>query len=266
MMLKEPTMNGLDALRARAEALRLHGLLAHWHDVSPEIWACYQTLIEWEEEERARRTLEYRLKAAQLGRFKPICDFDWKWPKRIDRAIIEAQLSLEFIKEAGNVIFVGSAGVGKTMFAKNIAHHALLHGHSVLFATAGEMLGRLAELDSDSALRRRLRHYTAPRLLVIDEVGSLSYSNRHADLLFEIVSRRYEHRSTIVTTNRPFAEWNELFPNAACVVSMVDRLVHHAEVIRIEGDSYRLEEARKKTEKRIRQRTEQRANRHGAKS
>src|SRR3954463_704068 len=86
-------------------------------------------------------------------------------------------------------------------------------------------------------------HYAKPRLLVIDEVGYLSYSNRHADLLFELVSRRYEHNSTLITTNRPFAEWREVFPNAACVVSLVDRLVHNAEVLAIEGDSYRLKDA-----------------------
>jgi DNA replication protein DnaC len=124
----------------------------------------------------------------------------------------------------------------------------------VLFTSAGQLLGELAALDSDSALRRRLRHYAGPRLLVIDEVGYLSYSNRHADLLFELVSRRYEHNSTLVTTNRPFAEWREVFPNAACVVSLVDRLVHNAEVLAIEGESYRLKEARERSEQRARQR------------
>ena len=86
-------------------------------------------------------------------------------------------------------------------------------------------------------------HYAAPDLLLIDEVGYLSYSNRHADLLFELVSRRYQHKSTLVTTNRAFAEWGEVFPNAACVVSLIDRLMHRAEVVRIEGESYRKKEA-----------------------
>ena len=112
----------------------------------------------------------------------------------------------------------------------------------------------MAALDSDSALRRRLRHYAAPDLLVIDEVGYLSYSNRHADLLFELVSRRYETKSTLVTTNRPFAEWSQVFPNAACVVSLVDRLVHNAEVISIEGASYRLKEAKERSEQRAKNR------------
>jgi DNA replication protein DnaC len=120
------------------------------------------------------------------------------------------------------------------------------------------MLGELAALDSDSALRRRLRHYATPDILLIDEVGYLSYSNRHADLLFELISRRYEARSTIDTTNKPFSEWSEVFPNAACVVSLADRLVHRAEVISIEGESYRLKEARERTEARARQRSAKR--------
>ena len=106
----------------------------------------------------------------------------------------------------------------------------------------------------DSALRHRLRHYAPPQLLVIDEIGYLSYSNRHADLMFELISRRYQARSTIVTTNRPFAEWHEVFPNAACVVSLVDRLLHKAEIVAIDGESYRLKEAREAAGQRARKR------------
>jgi DNA replication protein DnaC len=140
--------------------------------------------------------------------------------------------------------------VGKSTIARNIAHQAVLAGHSVLFTNAAAMLNELAAQDGDNALRRRLALYARPRLLVIDEIGYLSYSNRHADLLFEIVSRRYEEKSTIITTNKPFAEWNQVFPNASCVVSLVDRLVHHAEIIPIEGESYRLKEAKEQSEKR----------------
>ena len=136
----------------------------------------------------------------------------------------------------------------------SLAHQALIAGHTVLLTSAGQLLGDLAALDSDSALRRRLHHYARPQLLAIDEVGYLSYSNRHADLMFELVSRRYQNKSTLITTNRPFAEWREVFPNAACVVSLVDRLVHNAEIINIDGESYRLKEARERNEQRARQR------------
>ena len=163
-------------------------------------------------------------------------------------------MSLEFLKNATNVILVGPSGVGKSTLARNIAHQALIAGHTVLFTTAGQLLGELAALDSDSALRRRLRHYAAPPLLVIDEVGYLSYSNRHADLLFELINRRHESPSTLITTNRSFSEWSEVFPNAACVVSLIDRLVHHAEIVAIEGKSYRLKEAQERAEQRSAQR------------
>jgi DNA replication protein DnaC len=132
------------------------------------------------------------------------------------------------------------------MIAQNIAHHAVMQGHSALFINAAQMLGDLAAQDGDNALRRRLKHYAHPDVLIIDEVGYLSYGNRHADLLFNIISRRYELKPTLVTTNRPFAEWSEVFPNAACVVSIVDRLVHHSEILVIEGESYRMREAKER--------------------
>jgi len=232
-------------LRAQAVELRLHGLLAHWDELmgQPECEQRVRQWLGWESVERAQRSLERRLREAHLGRFKPLADFDWGWPKQCDRAAIEELMSLQFLSDASSVVLFGNNGVGKTMVALNIAHQAVLQGHTALCTTAGQMLGELAALDSDSALRRRLHHYAAPDLLLIDEVGYLSYSNRHADMLFELVSRRYLHKSTIVTTNRRFVEWGEVFPNAACVVSLVDRLMHRAEVVRIEGESYRAKEA-----------------------
>jgi len=181
--------------------------------------------------------LERRIGSARIGRFKALADFDWGWPKQCDRGAVEGLMALDFIKEGANVVLRGPNGVGKSMVARNVAHQALVKGHTVRFTTAGELLGDLAALDSDAALRRRIRHYAAPDLLVIDEIGYLSYSNRHADLLFELVNRRYESKSTMVTTNKAFGEWNTVFPNAACVVSLIDRLVHHAELIDIDGDA-----------------------------
>ncbi|MGB5426720.1 MAG: IS21-like element helper ATPase IstB [Gammaproteobacteria bacterium] len=233
-----------DELLQRAAALKLHGLIAHW-DALPETelpWV--QRLIEWEDVERKRRGLERRLSAAHIGRFKPLADFDWSWPGQCDQTAVSGFMTLGFIKETANIILVGPNGVGKSMIAQNIAHHAVMQGHSALFVNAAQMLGDLAAQDGDNALRRRLKYYAHPDVLIIDEVGYLSYGNRHADLLFNIINRRYELKPTVVTTNRPFAEWSEVFPNAACVVSIVDRLVHHSEILVIEGESYRMREAK----------------------
>ena len=245
-------MSDTDRLRDRARALQLHGLLAHWDEVAGAPWLA--TVIDWEEQERTRRSLERRLRDARIGRFKPLCDFDWNWPKVCDRAAVEALMTLDFLKDASNGVVIGPNGIGKTMIIQNIAHQALLAGHTALFTTAGRLLGDLAALDSDSALRRRLNHYAAPTVLAIDEVGYLSYSNRHADLMFELISRRDRSKSTLVTTNRSFSEWKEVFPNAACVVSLIDRLTHYAEIIAIDGESYRVKEARERNEQRARQR------------
>ncbi|MDP1526540.1 MAG: IS21-like element helper ATPase IstB [Rhodocyclaceae bacterium] len=236
-------MTNADA-RQRATALQLHGVLAHWADCAGQSWL--EPLLGWEETERARRSLERRLRCAHIGRFKPLADFDWAWPTQCDQRAIAELMTLDFLGSATNAILVGPSGLGKTMIAQNLAHQAILQGHNVLFATAGQLLGDLAGLDSDSALRYRLRRYAAPDLLVIDEVGYLSYSNRHADLLFELINRRHEKKSTLITTNKSFSEWSEVFPNASCVVAMIDRLVHHAEIIPIKGESYRHKEAQER--------------------
>lgn len=245
-------MTTTELLRQRAQVLRLHGLLAHWSEVAQAPWLA--ELLDWEEQERARRSLERRLASAHIGQFKPLVDFDWAWPKRCDRAAIEELMTLQFMQEATNVVLVGPNGIGKSTLARNLAHQALVHGHTVLFMSAGQLLGDLAALDSDSALRRRLRHYAAADLLAIDEVGYLSYSNRHADLLFELTTRRYGNKSTLITTNKPFSEWKDVFPNAACVVSLIDRLIHNAEIVALEGESYRLKEARERAESRAQKR------------
>jgi DNA replication protein DnaC len=235
-----------DELKQRAAALKLHGLLAHWEEVPETELPWVHKLIGWEGFERRRRGLERRLSAAHIGRFKPLADFDWNWPAQCDKATVSGFMTLSFIQEAANLILVGPNGVGKSMIAQNIAHHAVLQGHSVLFVNAAQMLGDLAAQDGDNALRRRLQHYARPDVLVLDEIGYLSYGNRHADLLFNIINRRYELKPTVVTTNRPFAEWSDVFPNAACVVSIVDRLVHHSEILVIEGESYRMKEAKER--------------------
>lgn len=202
-----------------------------------------ELLVERESQHRARKSLERRLARSRIGRFKPIADFEWDWPKRIDRDALEAALRLEFLDGGRNIVLVAPQGLGKTMLARNIANQAVLAGHSVLFVTAAELLLDLAAQDSARALERRFRHYCRPTLLCVDEIGYLSYDARNADLLFQIVSRRYEHKSIVMTTNLAFSDWPTIFPNATCATALIDRTVHHADVIAIEGDSYRRREA-----------------------
>ena len=246
----------IEALNVRAKALKLYGLIEQWDELSEDDFKWVERLLKWEEVQRNYRSLERRLSSAKLGKFKLLVDFDWDWFIQCDRGAIEELMKLDFIRDASNAIFVGPNGVGKTSVAKNIAYTAVLKGKKVLFTTAAKMLNELAAFDGDLALQRRLRFYSAPDLLVIDEVGYLSYGNRHADLLFEIINRRYENKSTIITTNRSFSEWGEVFPGAACVVSLIDRLVHHAEIVNLEAESYRLKEAKERAEQRSKKRKE----------
>lgn len=231
-----------DELRALANKLRLYGLVANWSAVAKQPWL--PKVIEMERAEKARRSHEFRLRNAKIGAFKDRADFDWKHPTKIDRAQIDELFTLDFVEDGTNVVFVGSNGTGKTLFARNLAYEAVSRGVSTRYISASDMLTSLGGL-TGSMLTHRLRRYTMPPMLVIDELGYLSYDSHLADLLFEVISRRYESaRSTVITTNKAFSEWNQVFDGAACVATMIDRLCHRVEVVKIEGESYRVTEGK----------------------
>lgn len=239
----------LSQIGLRATAEGLDDLIAR---ASKQKWSVTQLLEEIarsEAEAKASRNLAYRLYHARLGRYKPIADFDWNWPKKIDQDLIERALRCEFIGEARNLILMGANGLGKTMIAKNIAYNALLAGHTVLFRTASDLIADLS-CDSPAMRRNKLNVLGRVALLCIDECGYLSYDSNAADLLYEVVNRRYERGSILLTTNRAFKEWNEVFPHATSIATMLDRLLHHAETCLIEGSSYRLRESEMESKKR----------------
>ena len=178
-----PLADQLTALGLRATAAHLDDVVAL---ATKRRWSPTQLLehlVATEHQERTRRSLDRRLARSRLGRFTPMADFDWAWPKRLDRATVEAALRLDFLADARNVVLVAAQGLGKTLIAQNIAHAAVLAGTHVLFTTAAQLLLDLGSQESTRALARRLNHYATRGLLVIDEIGYLSSDARAADLL-----------------------------------------------------------------------------------
>jgi len=232
---------GLRALPTELDDFLARATKARW---SPRV--LLEQVVQAEVAERSRRSLERRLRLSGIKKFKPMADFEWTWPSQIEREVIERALTLDFLPEGRNLVLVGRNGLGKTMIAKNICHAAVLAGSSVLFRAAPALLEEL-QRQTPEGRHRKLRSYANVGLLCIDEVGYLSFDDKAADLLYEVINRRYERKSVIVTTNRPFKEWNEVFPNATCIATLLDRLLHHAEVTVIEGDSYRKRESEQET-------------------
>jgi DNA replication protein DnaC len=228
---------GLRALPVELDDFLARATKARW---SPRM--LLEQLVQAEVAERSRRSLERRLRLSGIKRFKPMADFEWTWPAKIERDVIERALTLDFLNEGRNLVLMGRNGLGKTTIAKNLCHAAVLAGRSVLFREAPALLEELHR-QSPEGRHRKLRSYANVGLLCIDEVGYLSCDDKAADLLYEVINRRYERKSVIVTTNRPFKEWNEVFPNATCIATLLDRLLHHADVTVIEGDSYRVRES-----------------------
>lgn len=215
-----------------------------------------EEIARMELSEKTACNLQRRLSSARLGRFKPMVEFDWAWPKKIDRELIERALRLEFIEEKRNLILLGSNGLGKTTIVQNLGYQAALAGKSVLFRSASDIVSDLS-CDSPFQRKRKLANYGRVDLLCVDEIGYLTYDAHAADLLYEIVNRRYEKGSIVITTNRSFKQWNEVFPNATCIATLLDRLLHHAEIAVIEGESYRIKESQAEAAARRKKRSPQ---------
>ena len=203
----------------------------------------HSRLAEGEALRRKDRATQRRLQAARFPVIKTLEQFDWAWPTKINRPHVQNLFRLSFLQDKANIIFMGGAGLGKSHLATALAYEACLAGHTVLFTTAIDIVNTLAAAQSTHRLKIELRKYTSPSIALIDELGYLPIDKTGADLLFQVFSQRYEHGSTIITTNQAYKHWAKIFNNDATLTSAVlDRLLHHAETVTIEGKSYRMKD------------------------
>jgi DNA replication protein DnaC len=200
-------------------------------------------LIAGEAAARYERSVHRRVMCARLPVIKTLDQFNWGWPTKINRTQVQDIFRLRFIEQKANVVFVGGVGLGKTHLAVALAHTACMHDVPVLFAPAVQIINTLSAAQSANALTKTLKQYLRPRLLIIDELGYLPMDKRGADLLFQVISARYEYGSIVLTTNTAYKQWPKVFNNDATLASAVlDRLIHHCETVAIEGKSYRMKD------------------------
>ena len=200
-------------------------------------------LTEGEALRRKDRATQRRIQAARFPVIKTLEQFNWTWPKKINRPQVQNLFRLSFLKDKANVIFMGGAGLGKTHLSTALAYEGCLAGHTVLFTTAINIVNTLAAAQSTHRLKAELKKYMSPSIVCIDELGYLPIDKTGADLLFQVFSQRYETGSTIVTTNQPYKNWPKIFNNDSTLTSAVlDRLLHHAETVIVEGRSYRMKD------------------------
>jgi DNA replication protein DnaC len=194
---------------------------------------------------RHDRSIARRINAARFPVIKTMDQFDWSWPKKINQPQIKNLFRLNFIDEKSNIVLIGSVGVGKTHIATALGYQACLKNTTVLFASAVDAINNLIAAQHAGRLKQELKKYLKPSLLILDELGYLPIDKNGADLLFQIISGRYEQGSIIITSNRVFKEWPEIFNNDSTLTSaLLDRLLHYTEAAVIEGDSYRMRKVR----------------------
>jgi len=200
-------------------------------------------LIEGEAQRRQELAIQRRIAAARFPCIKTLDQFDWSWPKKINRTQVQNLFRLAFLPEKANVVFMGGVGLGKSHLASALGYAACLAGHSVLFTTAVDIINTLTAAQAAYRLKAELKRLLAPRILCIDEVGYLPIDKTGADLLFQVISQRYERGSIVLTTNQPYKHWARIFNNDSTLTSAVlDRLLHHADTVIIEGKSYRMKD------------------------
>ena len=200
-------------------------------------------LVEGEADLRRDRATKSRIRLARFPVITTLEQFRWDWPTRINRLQVQNHFHLEFIKAKANLILLGGVGLGKTHLATALGYAACLQGYSVLFASAIDVINTLAAAKNAGRLKAELKKYTKPALLILDELGYLPIDKAGADLLFQVISLRYEQGAIVITSNRAFKEWPKIFNNdSTLTAAILDRLLHHAETVIIEGKSFRMKD------------------------
>jgi DNA replication protein DnaC len=236
-----------DPLSKLLQRLQLPYIRAHYHELAQTAadqgWGhleYLQRLIEAEIARREDKSLAQRVRRARFPILKTLDQFQWNWPKKINRPQIQNLFRLNFIEQKANVIFLGTVGLGKTHLSIALGQAACARGHSVLFTTAIDIIHTLSAAAGTGSLKRTMQRYLKPSLLIVDEIGYLPIDKLGADLLFQVISERYERGAILLTTNRAFKSWPEIFNNDSTLTSaLLDRLLHHADICLIEGPSFR---------------------------
>jgi DNA replication protein DnaC len=241
------TPNDQTQLDAQLQHLHLHYIRSHYQPLARKAAEQQHShlnylaqLVEGEATLREVRSGERRIKNARFPVIKTLDQFQWSWPKKINRPQVQNLFRLGFIATHTNVVFISTVGLGKTHLSIALGHAACLRGHSVLFTTAVEIINTLAAAQSAGQLKRAIRRYLKPAVLIVDELGYLPIDKLGADLLFQIISQRYERAPMIITTNRAYKNWAQIFNNDSTLTSAIlDRVMHHVDTVVIEGKSFR---------------------------
>ena len=235
----------LSRLRLRYVAERLDAVLNEAARTEPTYLDFLDGVLRQEVEAKQRTRTTMGLKIAHFPTVKMLDDFDFKFQPSVDQRLVRELATARFLAQAENVLIFGAPGVGKTHLAIAIGRAAVEAGHSVLFTSATALLAALSKAETDGQLAERLMFYTKPKLLIIDELGYLPFERRSAHLFFQLVARRYERGSLLITTNQLVTQWGAVFGDDVLAAAILDRLLHHSHTLLIQGESYRLRQKKK---------------------